>query len=127
MEEDKQNWSATIFYALAWLVCSLLVIIDILAVREASLDVLTAIQVGQIESSEVNERALTQIRFGFRIQAIDQGFMFVGGIVAVVLAIGIEYYFRMGQKKGKLLQRVLQVIGLLVAVFVLCVVVRILV
>lgn len=127
MEQEHPSLPATILYYLAWLICSILVILDILAIREASLDVLTAIQVQQVETSELNERALNQIRFGFRIQAIDQGFMFIGGVVAVVLAIGIEYYFRMGQKKGKLVQRVLVAIGSLVAVFLLCVLIRFLV
>ena len=50
--------------------------------------------------------------------------LFGGGIVTVVLALVIEYYFRMGQQKGKLLQRIGRVVGSQVAVFVVCVLIQ---
>jgi hypothetical protein len=109
-------------YVLAWIFCFLLVIVDILAVRETTLDILTAVQVNRIANAPEAQANLQRIRFGFSIQAIDQGFLFVGGIVAVIFALGIEYYFWTGRKKGKLLPRIGRVAGIEVAVFVVCVV-----
>jgi len=126
-EQENGHWAAGILYSLAWLICSLLVIVDILSIREAALDVLTVVQIQQVESSETNERFRTQFDTGFVIGALDQGMLFGGGIVAVVLAIAIEYYFRMGQKKGLLLKRIGWVLGIQIAIFVVCVVIQTLV
>jgi len=124
MDQSKGSWSASILYALAWLVCSLFVIIDVLVVREATLDVMTAIQANRIEASAEGEKVKTQIEAGFVKGAIDQGMLFVGGIVAVVLAIAIEYYFRIGQQKGVLLKRILWVLGIQIGVFIVCVAIQ---
>ena len=103
--EEKTNWFANILYLLAWLVCSLLIIVDFLAVREATLDIMTAFRVKQVEASAVGEKVATQISTGFTMRAIDTTFMVISGVVAVVLAIAIEYYFRTGKQKGKLLRK----------------------
>jgi hypothetical protein len=122
--EQKTNWPSTILYIFAWLVCSILVLVDVLAIREASLDVMTAIRAGQIASSAEGEKNKTQIETGFMVSAIDQSFIIVSGIIAVGLAIAIEYYFRKGKSKGKLLQRIGLVLGIQVAVFVVCVLIQ---
>jgi chromate transport protein ChrA len=127
MENDQPHWASTILYSLAWLICCLLVIVDILAIREASLDVLTAIQAQRIAAAPEGEAVAEQINIGFAIQALDQGLLFFGGIVAVVIAIGLEYYFRMGQRQGKLLRRISMVVGIQIAIFVICVVIQTLV
>jgi hypothetical protein len=124
MEQQNHSWSASILYGLAWLICSILVIVDILAIREASLDILTAVQYSQLEAAEETEKGALRIQTGFTLQTIDQGFMFIGGIVAVTLAIAIEYYFRLGQQKGHLLRRVGIVVGWLVGIFIVCVVIQ---
>jgi hypothetical protein len=50
--------------------------------------------------------------------------LFFGGITAVALAIGLEYYFRIGKQKGKLVLRVGMTLGILVAIFVICIIVE---
>jgi hypothetical protein len=127
MEENQPHWSHSILYSLAWLICCLLVIVDILAVREATLDMLTAIQVQRMASAAEGELNLERIEAGRTMQAIDQGLLFFGGIVAVVLAIAIEYYFRIGQKQGKLLQRIGRVVGIQVAILLASVIIQTLV
>jgi hypothetical protein len=122
--QENDHWAASILYSLAWLICSVLVIVDALVVREATLDVLTIMRARSIEASAENERAKTEIDTGFIVGAIDQGMLFFGGVVAVVLAIAIEYYFRMGQKKGVLLKRVGMVIGVQLVVFIVCVLIQ---
>ena len=123
MEKNQGNWSATILYLLSWLICSLLVIADVLMIREASVTTLSTIYAKQVEASASGEKTATQINAGYQLTAIDAGMMFGGGIVAVVLAIAIEYYFRMGQKLGHLLKRIGIVVGIEVAVVVVCVLV----
>lgn len=124
MEEQHLHWTGAILYSLAWLICSLLVIVDILAVREASLDVMTAIRMQQIANAPEREANLVEIETGFTMQVIDQGLLFFGGVVAVVAAIGLEYYFRLGRQQGKLLPRIAKVVGIQVAIFVVCVIIQ---
>jgi len=124
MENNEPHWASTILYSLAWLVCCLLVIVDILAIREASLDVLTAIQARRVANAPSGEATREMIDIGGTIRALDQGLLFFGGVAAVVFAIGIEYYFRRGQKQGRLWQRIGGVVGILVAVFIVCVIIQ---
>jgi hypothetical protein len=127
MENQETHWSSTILYSLAGLISSLLIIVDILAIREASLDVLTAFQVQRVANAPEGQGNIEVVETGFAMQAVDQGLLFFGGIVAVAFAIGVEYYFRTGQKKGQFWQRVLRVVGILLAVFIVCVVIQTLV
>lgn len=122
--EQKSNRSASILYILAWLVCSILVIVDVLSIREASKDILTAARANQIAKSAEGEKGSTLISTGFKMTAIDQGFLFIGGILAVVLAIAIEYYFRIGNQKGILLKRIGLVVAIQVGVFIICVLIQ---
>lgn len=124
MENNEPHWASTILYSLAWLVCCLILIVDILSIREAALDILTAIQVQRIENAPEGEATAERLETGFTTQAIDQGMLFFGGVVAVVFAIGIEYYFRRGQKIGRLWQRIGGVFGVLVAIFIVCVIIQ---
>ena len=124
MENNEPHWASTILYSLAWLVCCLLVIVDILSIREAALDIVTAIQVQRIANAPEGTATQERLNTGFTAQAIDQGMLFFGGVVAVVFAIAIEYYFRSGQKIGRLWQRIGGVFGVLVAIFIVCVIVQ---
>ena len=123
MENSQPHWMRSILYVLVWLVCCLLAVADMLAIREASLDILTAVQVQRIENARETQANMERIHFGFKMQAIDQVMLFVGGIIAMIFALGIEYYFRMGQKKGVLLQRIGRVVAIQVGIFVICVII----
>ena len=120
MENNEPHWASTILYSLVWLICSLLVIVDVLVIREASLDIMTVALAQKQTGSE-------RMALGLSIDAIDRGMMFFGGILAVSLAIAIEYYFRIGQKKGLLLKRIGRVFGALIGVFIVCVIIQTLV
>ena len=124
MEEKQDNWLSGILYSLAWLVCSLLIIVDVLMIREATLVTLRAVQANQIEASAPGEKTATRLETGSLLQAIDQGMMFGGGIVAVVLALAIEYYFRLGKQQGKLLKHIGIVLGILAAIFIASVLIQ---
>jgi len=123
MENSQPHWMRSILYVLVWLVCCLLAVADMLAIREASLDILTAVQVQRIENARETQANMERIHFGFKMQAMDQVMLFVGGIIAMIFALGIEYYFRMGQKKGVLLQRIGRVVAIQVGIFVICVII----
>jgi len=124
--DQKVNWYTIILYIVAWLACSVFAVIVIMSIREASLDVMTAIQANQMESSAEKEKIKTQIDIGFMIRAVDQGMLFVGGVVFMILAIGMEVYFRKGMHQGirTLLKRVALIAGLEIAIYVVSVVVR---
>jgi len=119
METNETHWSGTILYVVAWLICCLLVVLDVLQIREASRDIMTLYQVRQVENAASGTAGTVRIRTGFSLEAIDQGLLFIGGIAAVGLAIGLEYYFRKGLQQGELRKRVLRVGGILVVVYFL--------
>ena len=126
MNQQNVNWPAIIVYIVSWLACFVFAVIIIMSVREASLDVLTAIQANQMESSAEKEKIKTQIDIGFMIRAADQGMLFVGGVVFMILAIGMEVYFRKGMHQGMrtLLKRIALIAGIEIAIFVISVLVR---
>ncbi len=127
MEDNKKFWGTTILYNIAWLVSSLFVIIDVFIFREAVLDVLTAIQISATQNAPVGEQTAIKLQWGNIIQLADQGILFLGGVMAVAFAIGIEYYFRKGQENGTVWKRVGKVFAIIVAVFALCLIIQILV
>jgi hypothetical protein len=122
--EQNSHWSTTLVYFLAWMVCAILVIVDLLMVREATKSVMIAIQERQVAASAEGEAGKTQIESGFVMRAIDTGFIFVGAVIAVTLAIGIEVYFRRGMEKGKLWQRIGLVVGIEVAVILISLIIQ---
>ena len=123
--DQKSHWSSTLVYFLAWLVCSLLLIIDLLMIREASKSVMFAIQERTVAASAEGEAGQTLIDIGFTMRAVDTGLIFVGAIVAAGLAIGIEVYFRRGKEQGKLWQRIGLVFGIEVAIIFISVLIQI--
>jgi hypothetical protein len=124
METEQPHWSSTVLYILAWLLCCVLIIVDILSIREASLDIVTALRVQRQDEAPEGQLTLEKLRSGFRTEALDKGFLFFGALVAVALALGLEYYFRTGSQKGKLLRRIGQVVGIQLAIILVCVVIQ---
>jgi hypothetical protein len=122
--DQKNHWSSTLAYFLAWMICAILVIVDLLMVREATKSVMVAIQTRQVAASAEGEAGRTQIDTGFTMRAIDTGFIFVGAVIAVTMAIGIEVYFRRGMEKGKLWQRIGLVFGIEVAVILISLIIQ---
>ena len=126
MENNQSHWGGTLLYGVAWLICCGLLIVDVLSFREASLDIMTKIRAQRIQNAAERQAAAEAIRSGYEMQGIDTGLTLVGGIVAVAGAIGFEYYFRLGRKKGKLVQRVAKVVGILVLILIIFVLIQML-
>jgi hypothetical protein len=103
MEEKQPHWALSILYWPAWLICGFLVIVDLMEIREASLAVVTAIQIEHIANAAGDEANSEQ--FDATLHTIDLFMFYLGAMLAVSMAVVIEYYFRFGLRQGKLLQR----------------------
>jgi hypothetical protein len=55
MEQKNTKWSAVVFYNLAWLICSVMMIVDLLSIREASLNVMAVIQANQPQARKAKK------------------------------------------------------------------------
>ena len=122
MEETQPHWALWILYWLAWLICGCLVVLDILEIREASLAVVTAIQIEHMANTPKDEANSEQ--FESSLHTIDLFMFYLGGMLGISMAILIEYYFRFGVRQGKLLQRITKVVGIQAAIILACVVVQ---
>ena len=113
---EKKQLGQNILYLAAWLICSVLLVTNILIIREATLDILTAVQSAQIENAPEGERGAARIQSGQVKELTDRIVLISGAIAAAMLSIFFEYYFRIGFKKGILLQRILKVVGIQAAI-----------
>jgi hypothetical protein len=101
MEEQEPNWKNMVFYGVAWFIACLLLVFALLLTFqfvETILDWISA------SISDVGQ----QREFNWTIGAITQGMYFLGGCITVGLAVWLEYFFRKGEKVGKLFQRVVK-------------------
>jgi len=99
MEEHEPNWKNMVFYGVAWFIACILLILAALSIIEFVNAILVRIAATIMDSAKLQN-------FGWTKTAIISGMYFVGGIIAVGLAVWFEYYFRRGEKVGKLFQRV---------------------
>lgn len=115
----KHKFGKNVLYLSAWLVCSILLLTNILMVREAVLDVMTAVQGQQIEQAPSGEKAEARIQAGRVKGLVDRGVIIAGGLATAMLAVYLEYYFRIGFEKDILLQRILKVVGIQAAILLI--------
>ena len=117
MEEHESIWKSPIITTITWFIACVLLILAMLNTFVMVQDILKWI------AASIDE---TTRRLDFEITGagITQGMFFLGGCIAVGLAIGIEYYFRLGEKKGLLFKRVAKVYIILVATIIVTVLVR---
>jgi hypothetical protein len=128
MEETQPHWALWILYWLAWLICGCLVVLDILEIREASLAVVTAIQIDHManvpEAVGAAQSEANTEQFESSLHTIDLFMFYLAAMLGISMAILIEYYFRFGLRQGKLLQRIAKVVGIQAAIILACVVVQ---
>ena len=122
--EIKKPISSAVIYIAAWILCSFIVIANVLFVREAVRDVMTAVTIYRIENAAVGEANAEAINAAFVKQTVDYIVMIVGGLAAVSLSLYFEYYFRMGRQQGVLMKRIGKVFAFLVGVLVVALIVR---
>lgn len=121
MQQTYHRVSQTVIYILAWFVCAVIVIADVLVVRQASLDVMTAVQVQVIENSE--NKGAARLNSGYITEFIDRAIIIAGAMVAVAFSIYIEYYFRKGKEQGSLLKRIGRTLAILIGVMLVAVII----
>ena len=114
MEMKQLSWKETLLSTVAWFAACVLLIVDTLNAREALLKVLNVIQANRAAAAPAGSGP--DIQFGFFMESIDRGFLFVGGVIAVAFAVAIEYYFRRSENAAHLFKRILVVFGVEVAV-----------
>jgi len=119
MEEQEPNWKNMVFYGVAWFIACVLLVLAMLNTFELVRDILNWIT-ASLDVQKARD-------FGWTVSAITQGMLFVGGCLAVGMAVGLEYYFRLGEKKGQLFQRVFRVMAIEISVIVVTIVARLLI
>ena len=98
-QEHEPDWKNMVFYGVAWFIaCGLLVL--------AMLSTIEFVNTGLTRIAQTITDLSKQSGFERTHTAISEGMYFIGGISAVGLAVWFEYYFRKGEKVGKLFSRV---------------------
>jgi hypothetical protein len=120
MEEMEPNWKNMVFYGVAWFIACLLLVLALLNTFELVRTILDWI------TASINDVG-KQRDFGWTVAAITEGMLFVGGVLAVGLAVWLEYFFRKGEKVGKLFQRVARVFITEVVVIVVTIAARVII
>lgn len=105
------GWLVTIAQFTAWLVTSLVAVVDALYIREGVLAVLQALQI--IDYNNLHKQGFSGLnyQFGFAITAADNVMMLILGIAVVSFTIWVEYYFRKGRPLGQMWKRIGMVLG----------------
>ncbi|MEE4195374.1 MAG: hypothetical protein V2J07_09270 [Anaerolineae bacterium] len=124
MTDEKKNIAPKVIAVIAWLLCSALMLADVLVIREATNDVLTQVQVIKAENAPEGQYHMVKIEFGSVIEQVDRSILVAGAVAVSMLSIFVEHYFRMGVKKENLVRRMLTVFGILIAILVVGVLVQ---
>lgn len=122
--ETNSGWVATLSHYGAWLVTSLIALIDMLAIREAFLALLSWFSVVHTaayhRSGGVGQDIFTQ----FGISAADNVLLLFLGLGVVAAVIYVENYFRKGRPKGLLYKRIGKVFLIEIAIIVVAILIR---
>lgn len=110
-QEHEPNWKNMVFYGVAWFIACGLLVLAMLSTIEFVNSILARV-------AENITDLVKQLNFGRTRTAISEGMYFVGGISAVGLAVWFEYYFRKGEKVGKLFSRVAKILLIEVLIIV---------
>ncbi len=108
MQTTRPAWVETTVYLVAWLIGSLLCIVDALFIRNAVLSFMVW--------SEARAANTTSIQISSAIETADKVVLLVVMCAAIAFVIWIENAFRKGMKVGKLYKRIAIVGGIEVAV-----------
>lgn len=119
MAKMKYKFGKNVLYLSAWLICSVLLLTNVMMVREAVLDVMTAVQAKQIENAPSGEKTVARFQAGRVKGLVDRSVIIIGSIATVMLMVYFEYYFRRGFEKDILAQRILRVVGIQAAILLI--------
>ena len=118
------GWLVTIAQFTAWLVTSLVAVVDMLFIRYAALAVMQALQF--IDYNELHKRGFMGInyQFGFAIGAADNIILVILSICAVSFTVWVEYYFRRGRPLGLLWKRIGIVLASQIGIVILSILIQ---
>jgi hypothetical protein len=119
------GWLVTIAQFTAWLVTSLVAVVDMLFIRYAALAVMQALQI--IDYNELHKRGFMGInyQFGFAIGAADNIILVVLSVCAVAFTVWVEYYFRRGRPLGLLWKRIGIVLACQIGIVILSILIQV--
>ncbi|MCL4504735.1 MAG: hypothetical protein M1434_05505 [Chloroflexi bacterium] len=106
METSQSSLWKTFVRIVAFLLAVILMLLDVLGIRNALLSFLTWDQTRIIAAQRAQGTTGSIFRMGAAIQTIDLTSIIVLGIAAIAAVIWIEYYYRFGAKQGKLYKRI---------------------
>jgi hypothetical protein len=115
MVETKSNWKLILLRFFAWVAAGVGVFLNIFLIREAVLDLVTWWAVREAEAYQARGE-IAPVRLGFITESVDRFLIIFMAVLSVALIVWIEYYFRIGQRKGQLYRRISIVLGSLVGV-----------
>lgn len=125
VQNDSQGgWLASLSHYGAWFVGSLLALVDMLAVREAILALLSWYSVAEQSAYHQRGGVGQDIFTQFGISAADNVVLLVLGCGVVATVVIIEAYFRKGRAKGLLYKRIGKVLLIEVLIIVVAIVIR---
>ena len=120
MEEQESSTKNFIVYIIAWFLSCALLIFTMLNTFEMVRDILIKWIAPTIDNTA------KRLDFELMVGSLTLGMYFIGGTLSVGLAIGFEYYYRLGDKKGLLYKRIFKVFAILIGVILVTFIVRIL-
>jgi len=122
--EQKGGCLVSLGQAFAWLVTSLLAVVDMLYIREAVTAILSAIQSAKDVAYHAAGGLGLDFSTGFGLSLADDIMIFVLGLVTIGAVVTIEYYFRKGQPKGLLLKRIGKVVAIEAGIIIVSILVN---
>ncbi len=123
-DEAKGGCLVSLGLALAWLVGSALAVVDMLYVRDAIEAILSAIQNAKNAAYHAAGGLGLDFSTGFALSFADDVILLILGIATIAAVVTIEYYFRKGQPKGLLLQRIGKVAAIEVGIIIVSIIIR---
>ena len=124
IDENKGGCLVSLGQAFAWLVTSLLAVVDMLYIREAVTAILSAIQSAKDVAYHAAGGLGLDFSTGFGLSLADDIMIFVLGLVTIGAVVTIEYYFRKGQPKGLLLKRIGKVVAIEAGIIIVSILVN---
>ena len=125
MDNTPSNWKISLLRWMAWVALCLGMAFEIFTIRNVGIAVVNRVLAEQVIQQQ-NAGQPVDIgqmeRFGNFDQLI---FIFIVGIIVVIMTVVLDYYLRAGEKKGRLFRRIGLVAGIEVGVYALAMLIQI--
>ena len=119
MTTHAPTWKSSLARYTAWIASSALLIINMFLFRQALNEVMAWFAVRQFNALE-EQTVIESHNMSLRLMAIDRIVLILLAVIGVSLSVYFEYYFRRGESKGLVYQRIMRVLGIQAAVALVC-------